>query len=44
LTNVGEANSYVDCCMNHLSNISVMCVSSFFLRLVESFAFVAFFI
>jgi hypothetical protein len=26
--NVGEANSYVDCCMDHLSNISVMCVSS----------------
>ena len=28
--NVGEANSYVDCCMNHLSNISFMCVSSSF--------------
>ena len=28
--NVGEANSYVDCCMDHLSNISVMCVSFLF--------------
>ena len=28
--NVGEPNSYVDCCMDHLSNISFMCVSSSF--------------
>ena len=28
--NVGEANSYVDSCMDHLSNICFMCVSSSF--------------